>query len=65
MNENKILLSINEVCELTGWGKTKTREVLKSKGSNFTIKFGNRLMVHKELFLEYLKKCAKYQIDID
>lgn len=64
MNEHKVLLSLDDVCEITGWGKTKAREILKRKDSNFTIKFGNRLMAHKDLFLEHLKKCAKYQIDI-
>ena len=60
----KVLLSIKEVCEYTGWGKTKTREILKRPESRFTVRVGNRLYVNKELFDEYLVKCAKYQIDI-
>lgn len=60
----KVLLSIKEVCEYTGWGMTKTREILKRSESGFTVRVGNRLYVNKELFDEYLVKCAKYQIDI-
>ena len=43
---------------------TKTREILKRPESRFTVRVGNRLYVNKELFDEYLVKCAKYQIDI-
>lgn len=60
----KVLLSIKEVCEYTGWGMTKIREILKRPESRFTVRVGNRLYVNKELFDEYLVKCAKYQIDI-
>lgn len=61
--ERKIL-SLKEVCEYTGWGKTKVRQILKNPNSQFTIRLGNRLYVDKDLFDEYLKKCAKYQITL-
>lgn len=61
---DKILLSLNEVCEYTGWGKTKAREILKRPNSEFTIILGNRLYVHKKKFDQYLDKCAKYKIII-
>lgn len=61
---DKKLLNLNELCEYTGWGKTKLREILNRPNSTFTIKLGNRLYVDKELFDEYLHKCAKYQIRI-
>lgn len=60
----KRLLSINDLCEYTGWGKTKVREILKRSDSKFTIKMGNRLYADKKLFDEYIEKCAKYQIPI-
>ena len=60
----KVLLNINELCEYTGWGKTKVREILKRPDSTFTIRMGNRLYANKHLFDEYLNKCAKYQISI-
>ena len=61
---DKVLLSLNEVCEYTGWGKTKAREILKRENSGFTVRDGNRLYVNKKLFDEYLERCAKYRIPI-
>lgn len=60
----KTLMTVKEVCEYTGWGETKVREILKRPNSSFTIRMGNRLYVDKKLFDDYLKKCAKYQIKI-
>ena len=60
----KTILSLKEVCEYTGFGQTKVREILNNPNSNFTIRLGNRLYVHKELFDQYLEKCAKYQITL-
>ena len=60
----KILLNISELCEYTGWGKTKVREILKRPDSTFTVRMGNRLYAHKTYFDDYLNKCAKYQIEI-
>lgn len=60
----KVLMSLQEVCEYTGWGKTKVREILKRPTSTFTVILGNRLYVNKRLFDEYLDRCAKYNIKI-
>lgn len=60
----KVLMTVKEVCEYTGIGETKVREILKRPTSTFTVRIGNRLYVNKELFDEHLKKCAKYQIPI-
>ena len=60
----KALLNITELCEYTGWGKTKVREILKRSDSPFTVRMGNRLYANKKLFDEYLDRCAKYQIEI-
>lgn len=60
----KALLSLKELCEYTGWGETKVREILKRPDSTFTVRLGNRLYANKQLFDEYLTKCAKYQIRI-
>lgn len=61
---DKALLSLKEVCEYTGWGKTKAREILKRENSNFTVRVGNRLYVNKKLFNEYLERVARYHIPI-
>lgn len=62
--EEKTLLNVEQLCIYTGWGKTKVREILKRPDSTFTVRMGNRLYAHKELFDEYLIKCAKYQITL-
>lgn len=63
MTEKK-LLSLKEVCEYTGWGETKTREILTRKENRFTLRAGNRLYVNKTLFDKYLDDCAKERRNI-
>ena len=60
----KVLLNVKELCEYTGWGKTKVREILNREDRKFTVRMGNRLYANKQLFDEYLVRCAKYQISI-
>lgn len=62
--DDKLLLSLKEVCKLTGVGETKMREILKKNDGKFTVNVGNRLYVNRKIFQEYLDKCAKYQIKI-
>lgn len=61
---NKMLLTIKDIMEMTGLGEKKVRQMLKSPTSTFTIRNGNRLYAHKELFEDYVKKCAKYQLTL-
>lgn len=60
----KILLTVKEVCDFTGWGQTKVREIIKRPDNDFTIRMGNRLYVNKNKFETYLNRCAKYNIQI-
>ena len=57
-------MNVKEVCEYTGWGATKVREVIKNHGSTFSLKLGNRLYVDKDKFDKYLDNCIKYGITI-
>lgn len=57
-------MNVKEVCEYTGWGDTKVREVIKNHGSTFSLKLGNRLYVDKDKFDKYLDSCIKYGITI-
>lgn len=57
-------MNVKEVCEYTGWGATKVREVIKNHGSTFSLKLGNRLYVDKDKFDKYLDSCIKYGITI-
>lgn len=64
MENNKILLSIKDIMLLTGFGEKKVRQILNDPKSTYTIRNGNRLYAHKELFEEHLKKCAKLHLTI-
>lgn len=61
---NKILLTIPELMEYTGFGEKKIRNMLNDPKSTFTIRNGSKLYAHKELFDEHLKKCARFQLNI-
>jgi len=61
---NKMLLSIKDIMEMTGLGEKKIRQMLKSPTSTFTIRNGNRLYAHRELFEDYMEKCAKFHLTL-
>lgn len=60
----KILLSIKEIMDMTGFGEKKVRQILNDPKSTFTVKNGNRLYAHRELLEEHLRKCAKLHLTI-
>lgn len=60
----KRLMNVKDVCEYTGWGATKVREVIKNHGSTFSLRLGNRIYVDKDKFDKYLDNCIKYGITI-
>ena len=62
--QEKLLWSLAEVMELTGWGETKAREILNRKDSTFTVRVGAKLYVNRKAFENFLDRCAKHQIAI-
>lgn len=60
----KELLTLKEVCEYTGLGQTKMREIMRRPETIFTVRIGNRLYAKKSLLDSYLEKCAKMNIPI-
>lgn len=62
--DNKMLLSIKDIMEMTGLGEKKVRQMLKSPTSTFTVRNGNRLYAHKELLKDYIEKCAKFHLTL-
>ena len=62
--DEKILLNVQEVCQYTGFGESKVRQILNRKDSTFTIRLGNKLYANKKLLEQWLEKCAKYQLSI-
>lgn len=61
---DKKFLNVKELCEYTGWGESKIREILKRKDSAFAVKMGNRYYADKEKFDRYIDQCIKYNIVI-
>ena len=62
--QDKALLNLEETAQYLNIGKTKAREILKSKNSTFTVRIGNRLYANKKLLDSFLERAAKYQINI-
>jgi excisionase family DNA binding protein len=54
MNETKQTLNVKDVMAITGLGRTKTYELMKS-GEFHVKRIGNRILVHKEVFEGWLK----------
>lgn len=55
-NKEKAILSLSEFCTYMGIGKTKAREVLKSRYCTFSFRIGNRLCVNKKKLDEWLEQ---------
>lgn len=62
--QEKALLNLEETAQYLNIGKTKARQILKSKNSTFTVRIGNRLYANKKRLDGFLDRAAKYQIDI-
>ena len=62
MDPEKKLMTVNEFCEYVGIGKTKVREMISNPCCKYVVRIGRRVFVHKELFDDEVKKCAKFQL---
>ena len=62
--DDKLLLDVNEMCEYTGFGETKVRQILSNPKSTYTVRNGSRIYAHKKLFDQYLEKCAKLHLKL-
>lgn len=60
----KRFLSLKELCEYTGWGMTKIREIVKDESCDFAVRLGNKYFVDKEMFNEHIRQCMKYHKSI-
>ena len=43
--EEKVLLSVKEMCAYLSIGQTKCRELLSDPANGFTVRIGNRLII--------------------
>lgn len=57
-------MTLKELCQYTGWGMTKAREIAKRPESSYTLRVGNKLYIDKESFDSFINKCMKYHISI-
>ena len=55
-NEEKVLLTVKEMCAYLGIGETKARELLRDSSNEFTLRIGNRLYAHKAQLDKWLIK---------
>lgn len=60
----KRFITIKELADYTGWGLTKTREVVKRENSGFTLRVGNKYFIDKNKFDKYIENCIRYNISI-
>ena len=60
----KRLLTLKELCEYTGWGMTKVREIVRRKDCTFAVRLGNKYFVDKNRFDSFLEKSMDYHMPI-
>lgn len=60
----KRFLSLKELCEYTGWGMTKVREIVKRDSCDFAVRLGNKYFVDKDAFDAHLVQCMKYHLPV-
>lgn len=53
--QEKAILSLTEFCSYVGIGKTKAREILKSRYCTYSFRIGNRLCVNKKKLDDWLE----------
>ncbi|MDD4370161.1 MAG: excisionase [Anaerostipes sp.] len=61
---DKALLNVKEVRAYLGLGDTKTRELLNSPKSTFTVRIGNRLYANKKMLDKWIDQQSKKQHNI-
>lgn len=59
----KKFLTLKELCEYTGIGMTKLRQIVKRKNP-FTIMVGNKYYIDKDKWDAYVDHHIKYQIPL-
>lgn len=52
----KAILTLDEFCDYVGIGKTKAREILKSRYCTFSFRIGNRLCVNRRKLDAWLEQ---------
>lgn len=53
---HKANLTIKEAAAYSGIGENSIREMLKDENAHFSFRIGNRWLINRELFDEYIKE---------
>ncbi len=59
---NSPLISFKDFCDYLQIGETKAREIISQPSCRFVVRIGRRVLIHKDLLDENLKKNAKYRL---
>lgn len=56
----KVLLTVKEAADYSGLGVNKIREITDDENLNFVVQNGNKRLIKRELFKEYLLDLETY-----
>lgn len=59
MCEEKLLLTVKEVIEMTGLCEKSVRKLLNDPKHHFTVRIGKRVLVHRKKFENWLERQTK------
>ena len=56
----KVLLTVEEASDYSGFGVNKVRNVIKEKNANFVVNNGNKHLIMREKFEQYILNMETY-----
>ena len=56
----KVLLTVEEASDYSGFGENKVRNLIKEKNANFVVNNGNRHLIMREKFEQYILNMETY-----
>lgn len=56
----KVLLTVEEASDYSGFGVNKVRNLIKEKNANFVVNNGNKHLIMREKFEEYILNMETY-----
>lgn len=64
MKQESKLLTFEEFCEYLRIKPTMAKQLLGQPDCRYVVRIGSRILIHKELLDEELKKSAKYRLNM-
>ena len=56
----KVLLTVEEASDYSGFGVNKVRNIIKEKNANFVVNNGNKHLIMREKFEQYILNMETY-----